>query len=38
VATPPPQGTDDLIFYTAIAGKALGTEAFQQEMNARFGV
>jgi len=38
IASTPPPGTDDLIFYTAIAGKALGTEAFREEMNARFGV
>jgi len=38
VATPPPKGTEDLILYTAIAGKALGTEAFCEEMSNRFGV
>ena len=38
VSTPAPKGTEDQILYTAIAGKPLGTEAFREEMNARFGV
>ncbi|TGN40692.1 transposase [Marinobacter confluentis] len=38
VASSPPPGTDDLIFYTAISGKALGTETFREEMNTRYGV
>ncbi len=38
VASPAPEGMDDRIRYAAIAGKPLGTEAFQERMQARFGV
>ncbi len=38
VASPTPEGMDDSIRYAAIAGKPLGTEAFQERMQARFGV
>ena len=38
VASPPPDGTDDLILYAAIASKPLGSPQFKEKMNARFGV
>jgi putative transposase len=38
VASPAREVTDDLIRYAAIAGKALGSEEFQERMKARFGV
>jgi putative transposase len=38
VASPSPEGTDDLIRYATIAGKALGTAEFQERMKTRFGV
>ena len=37
MASPAPEGTDDRIRYAAIAGKPLGTEAFQERMKAQFG-
>nr|WP_297399484.1 transposase [uncultured Marinobacter sp.] len=38
VASPTPKGMDDAIRYAAIAGTALGTREFQEDMKARFGI
>ncbi|WP_372966596.1 transposase [Marinobacter sp.] len=37
VDSPMPGGLEDLIRYTAIAGKALGSEKFQEEIAAQYG-
>ena len=38
VANSAPEGINDLIRYTAIAGKPLGSAQFKERMNAKFGV